>query len=304
MRTFYIFLFVFSSSLLHAQTKKLEFYGYRLMQYQRPILALDGIYKAYYQNMGETFSNGRFELDESNRTFLLKWENGNDWSARYTKKTTTTNGYDSELGAVTEVCYAGTWVDDYSTCELRVLQTKDKGCVIELRSGKAIDADKGINAWKKVFRFYVRGCFENAQPSLMRDTLQKEDKSKLPLPKLNDVYLPKAFINNPKSVAWKISEYRENPNGVETQFKSIKSNMYLIFYNSKIYLLEKGNIVGIWQISKRYLEDEISVMKTKEGYIFSQLGNITITYPNNYTIEYDGYDVPIKGVFIDKKFIR
>lgn len=129
------------------------------MQYQRPVLGLDGTYKAYYQNIGETFSNGRFELNEAKGMFLVKWENGNEWSARYTKKTTTTNVHDDELGYVTEICYTGVWVDDYSICELCVLQTKDKECVVVLRSGKAIDSDKGMDAWKKIFRFYTHKAY-------------------------------------------------------------------------------------------------------------------------------------------------
>ena len=138
------------------QKNKLEFYGYRLMEYQRPILNGSGTYNTYYENMGETFSKGRFELNETDKTFLVKWQNGDDWLGKYNKKTVTTNHQDIEIGTVTETIYSGYWSDDNSECELHILQTENNEYVIDLRSGKAIDRDKGINAWKKAFRFFIQ----------------------------------------------------------------------------------------------------------------------------------------------------
>lgn len=164
---------------VNGQTKKVEFYGFRLWEYQSPVLVGNGTYNAYYKNMGEVFSNGRFELDESRGTFLIKWENGDDWFARYSKKITLANQQDLEIGDATQIDYVGKWVDNYEECELRVLQTKNNECVIELRTGKAIDTDKGINAWKKAFRFFVRGCFNNVVVSKSsEDEIQKLNQEK------------------------------------------------------------------------------------------------------------------------------
>lgn len=138
------------------QNNKFEFFGYRLMQYQRPVLNGDGTYNTYYENMGEAFSNGRFELNETDKTFILKWQNGTDWQGKYNKKSITNNQEDVELGTVTQTIYTGNWSGDNSECELRILRTENSASVIELRSGKAIDRDKGINAWKKVFRFFIQ----------------------------------------------------------------------------------------------------------------------------------------------------
>jgi hypothetical protein len=179
MRLTIVILLGLITQAVNGQTKKVEFYGYRLMQYQSPVLVGDGIYNAYYKNIGEVFSNGRFELDESRGTFLIKWEKGDDWFAQYSKKITTTNQEDLEMGDVTQINYVGKWIDNYDECELRVLQTKNNECVIELRTGKAIDTDKGINAWKKVFRFFIRECFNNVVVSKVKeDEIQKLNQEK------------------------------------------------------------------------------------------------------------------------------
>lgn len=165
----------FITITLFGQTKKVEFIGYSLMQYQRPIPQGDGTYRAYYQNMGEKFSKGRFELNEAAKTFLVKWENGEDWLARFTKKAIEKNYQDLNLGYVTKTTFSGKWTDDNIESELRILQTDNNECVIELRTAKVIDNDKGINVWKKAFRFYVRGCFDNTTSTVSNDQQQKSN---------------------------------------------------------------------------------------------------------------------------------
>jgi hypothetical protein len=135
---------------------KFEFIGYRLMQYKRPVPFGDGTFRAYYENLGEKISYGRFELNEVEKIILLKWENGNDWVGKYLKKSISNNHQDIELGTVTETIYYGFWLDENIECELHLLKTENNEFSIELRSGKATDIDKGINAWKKVFRFFIR----------------------------------------------------------------------------------------------------------------------------------------------------
>lgn len=179
--TLTVFLF-FLLNLVFGQAKKVEFFGYRLIQYQNPVLVGDNMYKSYYKLIGETFSNGRFELDESHASFLIKWANSDDWLAKYSKKITTKGStQDLELGDVVQVItYSGRWVDDNDECELRILQTANNQCVIELRSGKAIDTDKNINDWKKIFRFFVRGCFDSLPiPAVNESLLQEKLKAEI-----------------------------------------------------------------------------------------------------------------------------
>lgn len=303
-----VFTILLSLTILavSGQTKKVEFYGYALMQYQSPVLIGDGNYSAYYKRMGEIFSNGRFELNESRGTFLIKWENGDDWLAQYSKKITTTNQQDLEIGEVTQINYVGKWIDNYDECELRVLQTKNNKCVIELRTGKVIDTDKGINAWKKVFRFYTRDCLDGLLMSEHLENKSSESNNKKEYISFSygEEYLTKAFVTNPKSVAWKVSEYKTDPNNLNAKYKKVESSIYLIFDNKKIYMLVNNKIEAVWNVIKKYFDEEYQIIKTKEGYTFSQFGNIIITYPNRSAIEYDGHNVPIKEAGIDKKNIR
>lgn len=169
------------TTTLFGQTKKVEFYGYSLMQYQRPIPQGDGTYRAYYQNKGEKFSNGRFELNEASKTFLIKWDNGEDWLAKFTKKAVEKDYQDLNLGFVTKITFNGKWTDDDVECEFRILQTDKNECVIELRTVKVIDNDKGINVWKKAFRFFVRGCLDNNISTISNEE-QESSKSENKFP--------------------------------------------------------------------------------------------------------------------------
>lgn len=126
------------------------------MEYQRAIQIGDGTWNAYYNNRGQSNERGRVELNETQKKFLVKWQNGDDWLAKFTKKSSEKT-YDMMIGHVIKTTYRGKWVDDNIECELAVLTTDDNQCVIELRSGRAVDADKRINTWKKAFRFSNMG---------------------------------------------------------------------------------------------------------------------------------------------------
>ncbi|MEJ7823559.1 MAG: hypothetical protein WKF85_14635 [Chitinophagaceae bacterium] len=154
-------VFILLTTFSFGQTKKAQFYGYSLMEYQRPVPVGDGTWKTYYKNMGESRDRGRVELNETQKTFLIKWEDGDDWMAKFTKKGSDRT-YDMMIGNVIKTTYKGKWVDDNSECELAILTTDDNQCVIELKSGRAVDTDKGINAWKKAFRLANMGqCLQS-----------------------------------------------------------------------------------------------------------------------------------------------
>jgi hypothetical protein len=118
--------------------------------------------------------------------------------------------------------------------------------------------------------------------------------------KEDDSKISNEELTNSKNSAWKIISYKYNSDLKPRE----TDNQYLLFINSKIYLIIDGKIEKLWHVTKEYLSDEYAITKTKEGDEFSQLGNITISAPNNSSIEYDGYSIPIKDVVIDNSFIR
>src|ERR1700712_1008691 len=132
MRIALVILSGLLAQMTFGQTRKVEFTGYRLMEYQRPVLVGDGTYNPYYRNLGETFSKGRVELNEITKTILVKWENGDDWLAKYNNKSIIKNHQDIEIGVATQATYNSRWVDDGTECEFRVLQSDKNECVIEL----------------------------------------------------------------------------------------------------------------------------------------------------------------------------
>lgn len=119
-----------------------------------------------------------------------------------------------------------------------------------------------------------------------------------------DNYISKEFVNNPNSTAWKIIAYREDASTLDTEFQKSDFERSLIFNGKKIFMIVDGRIDKVWNKVKEYYDDEYLVIKTKEGYTISQFGNITITDPNKYSIQYDGYSVPIKDILIEKSLIR
>lgn len=143
--------------------------------------------------------------------------------------------------------------------------------------------------------------FLGEHKSSKASTSQKKELSTL---ERDDNYLSKDFINNPKNTAWKIHAYKEDADNLETQFQDSEFDSYLIFTSKKVYLLINGRIDKLWHVTKQYSDNEYFITETKEGYILSQFGNITVTNPRKYSIEYEGYDVPIKDVVIDKYYIR
>jgi hypothetical protein len=160
MKHFLTTLLIFSSAFAFGQTKKVQFFGLNLMQYQQPVKVGDG-YQAYYKNMGDTREQGRIILNETSKTFTIKFLDGDEWVGKYSK-VTTEKTYDQMLGNVVRVTYKGKWTDDNGDCELIVTTTEKSQCVFNLRSTKIIDEDYGINTWKRVFRFFnINECLQS-----------------------------------------------------------------------------------------------------------------------------------------------
>ena len=82
-------LFMTSISVFGQTENAVYFVGRGLYEYERPVPMGRGEYLAYYRNMGETFDKGRIIFDSVNRSFTVKWLNGDDWVAKYTKTSTT-----------------------------------------------------------------------------------------------------------------------------------------------------------------------------------------------------------------------
>ena len=160
MKHILLTLLIGTSTLAFGQTKKVQFFGLNLMQYQQPVRVGDG-YQAYYKNMGDTREQGRIILNETNKTFTIKFLDGDEWVAKYSKVTSEKTS-DVMLGNVTRVTYKGKWTDDNGDCELVVTTTESSECVFNLRSTKVIDEDYKIDTWKKVFRFFNMGvCLQS-----------------------------------------------------------------------------------------------------------------------------------------------
>ena len=152
--------FILTSVIAFGQTKKVQFFGLNLMQYQQPVRVGDG-YQAYYKNMGDTREQGRIILNETSKTFTIKFLDGDEWIGKYSKITTEKTN-DPMLGNVDRVTYKGKWTDDNTDCELVVTTTESSECVFNLRSTKVIDEDYKINTWKKVFRFFnMNECLQS-----------------------------------------------------------------------------------------------------------------------------------------------
>ena len=162
MKYFILTTLLIISLSTFGQTKVVYFLGYGLYQYQNPVQVDNGEYQAYYQNMGETFEKGRIILDTINKSFTIKWLNGDDWIAKYIKATKK-NGYDPIVGDQQETTYNGNWTDDNMECALTI-KNNQNGCVFQVKSGKVKDEDYKIDTWKKIFTLFTQGeCLQEQQ---------------------------------------------------------------------------------------------------------------------------------------------
>jgi hypothetical protein len=142
---------------VNGQTKKqIQFVGYHLVEYKKPVMISEGKYKAYYENMGEAIDQGRIVIDETLKTFTIKWLDGDDWECKFTKKETK-NEHDDRFGDVTRTIYTGKWIDDNFDCIMEITTTKSSGCITQLQSKRVVDTDYGIDTWKKTFTFGTGG---------------------------------------------------------------------------------------------------------------------------------------------------
>lgn len=97
------------------------------------------IYKAYIVNGGDFNRGGRVILDEKNKIFSVKWDNGDDWTADFTKK--------EVKGKFTT--YTGKWRDSFYEAQLEIEDAGEYGCGTTIKSRRVIDEEYGINTWKK-----------------------------------------------------------------------------------------------------------------------------------------------------------
>ena len=144
-------------NVVTGQTKKqIQFVGYSLVQYKQPVMVSNDKYEAYFENMGESMEQGRIVIDETLKTFTIKWLYGDDWECKFSKKETKSE-HDDWFGDVTRTIYTGKWTDDNTDCMLVITTTKSSGCITQLKSKKVVDTDYGINTWKKIFTLGTGG---------------------------------------------------------------------------------------------------------------------------------------------------
>ena len=162
LKIFLIASFLSFITTTNGQTKnQIQFIGFSMREYQRPILVSGDKYKPHFENMGESMEQGRIIINEDAKTFAIKWLNGEEWECKYSKKETKTEHVDL-YGDVEKTTYLGKWKDDNIDCMLIIAKTKTSGCLTTLNSKKVVDADYGIDTWKKVFTFGTSGkCFES-----------------------------------------------------------------------------------------------------------------------------------------------
>ncbi|MEQ7800536.1 hypothetical protein ABDJ41_12075 [Pedobacter sp. ASV1-7] len=149
-----------TSVISFGQTKKqVQFFSYHLSQYNRPVMVSTGKYQAYFKNMGESREQGRIIIDETAKGLTIKWLDGNDWIAKFTKKEKKAE-HDELFGDVIRTTYFGKWIEEKTDCMFIITETNSSGCIATLKSQKVVDVDYNINTWKKTFVFGIRGeCF-------------------------------------------------------------------------------------------------------------------------------------------------
>jgi hypothetical protein len=158
-----IFLFLFFLISFHGfgqPVKKVSFSGYALIIFDQPIEISRDQYKSYYKNDGQHFGDGVVTVDEQNKTFLIKWNNGDEWLAKYLKKETKSE-YDDFLGSVERTLYFGTWTDIDVNCCLIVNKQFNGHCVLQIKSKKVIFPEYKIDDWKNIYTLYTQDkCLE------------------------------------------------------------------------------------------------------------------------------------------------
>ena len=146
-------------NLFGQSEKKVQFFGYSLMQYKHPAQLYSDKYEAYFENLGEHREQGRIVIDETAKTFTVKWLNGDEWVCKYTK-TETKNEKDDWYGNVTRTIYTGKWSDNGYDAMLMITVTSSSGCITTVKSRKVVDTDYGIDTWKKIYTFATGGeCY-------------------------------------------------------------------------------------------------------------------------------------------------
>lgn len=156
--TIILVLILISSYSFSQVRKQIDFNGFSMMEYERPILVSGNpsIYKAYYHNSGQSVDRGKIIIDEASKTFILMYINGDVFESKFTKKEIK-NEHDQWLGDVERVIYVGKWIQDDADCSLVLTLTKSYGCVTTLNSRKVIDKDYGIETWKRIYTYGTSG---------------------------------------------------------------------------------------------------------------------------------------------------
>ncbi len=117
----------------------------------------------------------------------------------------------------------------------------------------------------------------------------------------DDNYIDKSFLENSNDSALKVVQSAPDERG---PFIDETDDRYFIFEGKKIYMILNGKIEKILHKTKEYMDDEYQITETKERYIFSEFGNITVNKPNGDKVTYETEVVPINSVYLEDQYIR
>lgn len=160
-----IISFLFSETTFGQSENQIQFYGYQLSKYDKPVMVRQNEYKPYYKFYEEK-RQGRVILDEKSKRFSIKWKDGEDWTAKITKKEQKTETQEI-YGRVLRTNYSGFWIDDNIECSLVTIKTYEGKCLIVLKTAKVVDDYYSIDVWKKIFTLVTNGeCFNDLEKEI------------------------------------------------------------------------------------------------------------------------------------------
>lgn len=155
-----VLIFMTQLNVFGQTEKKVQFTGLRVMLYIKPIQISPGKYRAYFENMGEYRKQGQIIINDSTKTFTVKWLNGNESICKYTK-IETKKEKDKWFGDVTKTIYTGKWIHRGYDALLMITVTKSSGCITTIKSKKVVDKAHGIDTWQTIYNYATAGrCFQ------------------------------------------------------------------------------------------------------------------------------------------------
>ena len=79
---------------------------------------------------------------------------------------------------------------------------------------------------------------------------------------------------------------------------------YFLFIEKKIYKIQLGKIIKVWQIVKEGMADELEINITREKDEFDILGDITFRPQHGRAIVYECNQVPISEMHLDGRYYK